>query len=271
MPALPFALALAAWSFLVEPRHLTVRRLSVQSTKWPQLTKPVKVAVITDLHVGCPHLDLKVLETIVERTNRLEADVVILLGDFLIRGVLFGSFIPPRPVAERLGGLRAPHGVISVLGNHDWWYDGYRIWQELERAGITVLENDAHPIDLDGCPIWFAGLADASTRSPDVPLALAGVPEGDPLIILSHDPQVFPDIPRRAVLTLAGQTHGGQINLPFFNPLVTPGHPMEHASGVVRLDGKRMYVSTGIGTSVVAARFNVPPEIVLVTVGPRRP
>ena len=159
--------------------------------------------------------------------------------------------------------------MIAVLGNHDWWYDGGHIWRELKKSGIVVLENDVHAIDAGGGRVWFAGPADSTTRSPDPRGTVAKVPDGEPVIVLSHDPAVFPAVPKRAVLTLAGHTHGGQVNLPFLNPLATPGRHLRHTHGLVREDGKLMYVSSGIGTSVLPARFNMPPELVLVTIGAR--
>jgi hypothetical protein len=265
MVAFPALAAFAAFSFLVEPGRLVVRKVSVKSGKWPKATRPLRVVVIADLHVGAPHVGLRAIERIVEKTNRLHPGVVVLLGDYVIRRVLFGSFVRPREIAKRLGGLKAPLGVIAVLGNHDWWYDGRHVWRELKKAGIVVLENDVHAINAGGGRVWFAGLADSTTRSPDPRGTVAKVPDGEPVIVLSHDPAVFPAVPKRAILTLAGHTHGGQVNLPFLNPLATPGRHLRHKYGLIREGGKLMYVSSGIGTSVLPARFNMPPELVLVT------
>lgn len=259
MVAIPAAAAAVAWSFLVEPSRLVVRKFSIKSGKWPKTIKPLRIVAIADLHVGAPHVDLRTVEKIVNRTNLLRPDVIVLLGDYVIRYVLFGAFVGPRAIARRLGGLKAPHGVIAVLGNHDWWFDGKQVSRELERAGIVVLENSVHAIDADGGRVWFAGLADGTTRTPETQKTVDKVPDEEPVIVLSHDPVVFADVPQRAVLTLAGHTHGGQVNIPFLNA------PQKHPCGFVRGKGKLMYVSSGIGTSVLPARFNMPPELVQLT------
>jgi hypothetical protein len=143
------------------------------------------------------------------------------------------------------------------------------VWRELERAGITVLENDVHAIYPNDERVWIAGLADGLTRKPDARGTVAKAAEGEPVIVLSHDPAEFTHVPPEPVITLAGHTHGGQVNLPLLNPLVPPGRPpLRKARGFVRSGEKLMFVSSGIGTSVIPARFNMPPEIVVLTFGP---
>ncbi len=266
MVAAPALAAMLAWSILVEPASLIVRKVIVKTAKWPAAATPLRMAVIADLHVGSPFNGLDALDRLVARVNRLRPDVVLLLGDYVIHGVAFGSFVSPGTIAERLGRLRAPHGVIAILGNHDYMYGGARVRRHLEDAGIIVLEDQVHPIDTAGGRIWFAGLKDGVSGSPDTKGTIAKASAAEPVIVLSHDPAVFKDVPERGFLTLAGHTHGGQINLPFINPLTTPGRALvKYERGAYRDGKKLMYISAGIGTSILPARFNMRPELLIVS------
>jgi predicted MPP superfamily phosphohydrolase len=152
-----------------------------------------------------------------------------------------------------------------VLGNHDWLNDGERIRRALLEAGIEVLENDAVSLEFGGEVIWVVGLADAAARSPDLETPFALVPEGAPLVVLSHNPDVFPDLPSRPAFVLSGHTHGAQVNVPAVRERITPSrYGARYTGGLFRKEGSVMYSSTGIGTSTVPARFRAPPEIAVV-------
>lgn len=262
--------ALLAWSVLVEPGRLVVRHTAVVSPAWPAGHAPLRIAVLTDLHVGSFRNGLDRLEEVVSRTNEQAPDLVVLLGDFVIHGVAGGRFAAPEPGAKKLGRLRARYGVAAVLGNHDWWYDGERVRAALERTGIRVLENEAVPLGEVRQRFWVAGVGDLWTRHPDIPAALSGVPAGDPVILLTHNPDIFPKVPARVVLTLAGHTHGGQVALPLLGrPVVPSRYGQRYAYGLIVEDGRVLFVSSGIGTSIVPVRFRVPPEIAMVTLSGR--
>jgi len=156
-----------------------------------------------------------------------------------------------------------------VLGNHDWWFDGERIAAALRAQSITVLENDAAELVVDGQDLWLAGIADEMTRLPDAELALARVPVGATVLALTHNPDVFPELPARIALTVAGHTHGGQVALPFFGRLVVPSHfGTRYAAGLIIEGTRRLFVTSGIGTSIYPVRFRVPPEIAVLTLAP---
>jgi predicted MPP superfamily phosphohydrolase len=264
---LGLGLAAAVWGFLIEPGRVRLTELRIETARWPAGRPPLRIAVLGCLHVGAPHIDLDTLDEVIRRINGLEPDLVVLLGDFVIHGVPFGDFVAPEATAGGLARLSARHGVFAVLGNHDWWLDGPRVRRALEGAGIVVLDNEAQVRDLPEGPLWLAGLADDTTRLPDAPGTLAGVPADEPVVVLAHDPAVFFDVPARAVATLTAHTHGGQVYLPFFGALITPGRaPRRFAYGHIREDGKDLYVTAGLGTSILPVRFNMPPEIALVTI-----
>jgi uncharacterized protein len=261
--------ALLTWAVIVEPGQLVVRETRVLSPRWPAGRPPLRVAVLTDLHVGSFRNGLDRLDEVVARTNAKKPDLVVVLGDLVIHDVLLGRFVDPETTAARLGGLRAPYGVVGVLGNHDWWLDGERVRAGLERAGIRVLENDAIPIAEGPRRFWVAGLGDLWTRPVSIVRALASVPADEPVLLLTHGPDVFPDVPPRVALTLAGHTHGGQVALPVVGRLVVPSrYGQRYAQGLVIEDGRALFVSPGIGTSLLPVRFRVPPEISMVTLTP---
>jgi predicted MPP superfamily phosphohydrolase len=201
-------------------------------------------------------------------------DVVLLLGDYYNNGRrpdrwrAAGGPMSIDGVADELGRLRAPLGVYAVLGNHDWWLDGRRIERALTARGIVVLENRA----VAARPgLWLAGLADEMTRDPDPLVALAPVPAGATVLALTHNPDVFPLVPPQVALTVAGHTHGGQLRLPLLGAPVVPSRYGERfAAGHIVEDGRHLFVTTGVGTSIYAMRFGVTPEIVVLTLTPAR-
>jgi predicted MPP superfamily phosphohydrolase len=255
-----------AWGFLVEPRMVKQRNFRLESARWPGHCNELRIAVLGDFQVGAPWFKVKQLDKVVERVNAMEPDLVVLLGDYVIEGVLFGRFVHPPDIARSLGNLKARYGVYSVLGNHDWWHDGEEIRHELEAVGIHVLENESAPVDLPEGRIWIAGLADESTREPCMIKTFSAIPEDEPVIALAHDPITFFNIPERAVVTFAGHTHGGQFRLPLVGtPYSVGGTPRRMAYGLVEEKGRYIYVTSGLGTSAVPARFNMPPEIAMIT------
>src|SRR5262249_41525020 len=148
--------------------------------------------------------------------------------------------------------------------NHDAWYDGPRTRRALESNGIRVLDNEVVEIPVDGTSVWLAGLADLMTGEQAI-LGTIAKAEGT-VVALTHEPDIFPDIPARVAITLAGHTHGGQVALPWIGRRVVPSRYGErYAIGHVVEGGKHLFVTPGIGTSILPVRFGVPPEISVLT------
>jgi uncharacterized protein len=261
--------AFAVKAFWIEPRSLVITRADITVAQWPAQARPLQIAVLTDIQAAGPHVTADRVAEVVAQINALQPDLVVLLGDYVSLMRLSTSHVPPKATAAVLGRLQAPLGVHAVLGSHDWWLDGRYVRRLLEESGIKVYENDARPIEAgDDQHLWLAGLADLSTRSVDLPGTLAQVTDEAPVILLSHSPDVFPEVPERVALTLAGQTHGGQINLPYLGRLIVPSRfGQRYAYGHIVEGGRQMFVSSGIGNAILPARYGVPPEIVLLRVG----
>lgn len=258
---------LALWAFVIEPSRLVLRETPITLPSWPANLKGLRIAVISDLHAGSPFITLDKIHLIVEMTNGARPDLILLPGDFVIQGVPGGKFMEPEVMASALKGLRARFGVFATLGNHDWWYNARRVRKSLENAGITVLENDAVMIERDSAAIWVVGIGDKWEGKPDIASALARVNDSAPIIALTHNPDIFPSIPAKVALSIAGHTHGGQVALPIIGrPIVPSDFGERYAAGHIIEGSKHLFVTTGVGTSILPVRFRVPPEISLLTI-----
>lgn len=239
------------------------------SVAWPATTGP-RIAVLTDLHVGSPFNDLDRLRDIVRRTNAAGPDVVCILGDLVIHGVRGGTFVPPEEIATVLADLKAPAGVFAVLGNHDAWFDHDRVERALRKNQVRVVEDTAVRIGVGGSAWWLAGVSDLWTGRHDINAALAAVEDdGRPVILMTHNPDLFPDVPPRVALTLAGHTHGGQVWLPIIGrPIVPSEFGQRFAAGHIVEDGRHLYVATGVGTSILPVRLGVRPAVPVIRIVP---
>lgn len=248
---------LAVYAVVIEPGRLVVREVPLALFDWPAERDGYRIAVLSDLHVGSPHVDLDKLAQVVAETNALKPDLIVLAGDYVIDGVIGGGKVDMHEIARVLAGLSAPEGVYAVLGNHDNWNDPAHITHELEANGIPVLE--ARKVKLKA-GVWLVGIPDCYTRPYQLDRALEGVT--GPTIALTHSPDIFPQVPSTVALTIAGHTHGGQVYVPLLGRPVVPSRFGErYAMGVVQENGHTLFVSAGIGTSILPVRFLTPPEI----------
>src|SRR6266542_4356261 len=254
------------WALWFEPASLTVTEERV-SLRW-SVRRPLRIAILTDLHVGSPFNSIAKLRDTVDRTNAAQPDVICILGDLVIQGVIGGHFVAPEEIAVELKRLRAAAGIVGVLGNHDGWFNHDRVQDALGRNGIRVLEDTAARLDTPAGPLWIAGISDLWTGRHDIASALAAVKDdGAPVILLTHNPDVFPVVPKRVALTLAGHTHGGQVRLPFLGrPIVPSRFGQRFAADHIVEGGRHLFVATGLGTSILPVRFRVPPAVTILTI-----
>jgi uncharacterized protein len=258
---------IVGWAFFIEPNRLVIRHETLQINNWPSELSNLKIAVLSDMHIGSSFIDEEKVRYIVEQTNQLQPDMIVILGDYIAGNGRASHRVEPEVFGPMLKGFRAPLGVYSVLGNHDWWYDGLKVRAALEANGIKVLENEVFRLEIRGKPVWLVGLADLWTRRQRINDTIAGVPEGDTIIALTHNPDIFPQVPQRVPLLLAGHTHGGQVRFPLIGPVVDSSRfGNRYVRGHVVENGHDLFVTTGIGTSIFPVRFGVPPEIVLLTI-----
>jgi len=286
------AAGLGGYAFGYEPRvRLAVTRYAPAVPNWPRALS-LRVAVLTDIHTGGFAMPIERLEQIVEATNALQPDLILLLGDF-ITGRDSRHVVLSGLTANALSFLAAPLGTYAILGNHDWWDDPLAqrrkdgptvVGVALDKVGIPVLENDAvRLVHLDQ-PFWLAGLGDmlafivrrtgamsyAFNGRDDLEKTLGRVTDGAPVLLMAHEPDIFPRVPARVSLTLSGHTHGGQVRLFGWSPIVPSEFGNRYAYGHVVEQDRHLIVSAGLGTGTLPVRFGVPPEIVLLTLGQER-
>jgi predicted MPP superfamily phosphohydrolase len=266
----------AGYAGAIEPGlRLIVTEYGLTPPGWPR-DFSLKIAVIADPHAAEPHMSAARIEEIVSATNALAPDLVVLLGDYEANHRFVTRSVPRETWARLWTECRAPLGVRAILGNHDWWFHLPQIRAALDAVGIPVMENDAVRLVHHGRPFWLLGLGDqiAHIRAPghfegvdDLPGTLAKVVDDAPVILLAHEPDIFVEVPERISLTLAGHTHGGQIRLFGYSPVVPSRYGNRFAYGHIVERGRHMIVSGGLGCSIAPVRLGVPPEIVLVRLG----
>lgn len=282
-------IGLAGYAFGVEPLYrLSVTTYRLSPRTWPAGFR-LRLAVVADVHAHRHSMPIARIDEIVSVTNGLGADAVLLLGDYMSGKYWRLPRIAAEDWAPVLGQLRAPLGVHAVLGNHDWWEepDAQRLRRgpvqsrlQLEKAGIPVYENDVVRLTKDGQPFWLAGLADQIAfitgivdgrmvfqGLDDLDGTLARVTDDAPVILMAHEPDIFPKVPDRVALTISGHTHGGQVRLFGWSPIVPSEFGNRYAYGHVIEDERHLIVSGGLGCSILPVRFGVPPEIVVVELG----
>jgi predicted MPP superfamily phosphohydrolase len=249
-------------AFWWEPDSLRVTEYDV-TLNAPAL-KGLRVAVIADLHAGATYIDEAKIDRVVALTNAAHPDLILLAGDYVSDRDDGSLRLPVDTIAHHLAGLEAPLGVYAVLGNHDYEVGPRRVAAALNGAGITVLTNAHAVIARAAGPLVVAGFG----RFPDGARALGGL-ESHKAICFVHWPDDFAYLPSACRLTIAGHTHGGQVALPLVQDLAVKRashHGIRYARGVIEESGRTLFVSSGIGTSVMPVRLGVPPEISLLKI-----
>lgn len=245
-------LLIGVWSIAVEPYILTVRYLTVED----ESLKGLRVLFASDLHYK--RYEKFRLKRDIEKINAQKADIILLGGDF-VNGHKKGQGLNIEIIAEELGKLKSKYGTYTVLGNHDVWQGAAEITEALTKHGITVLKNS----NKKAGSVYIAGVEDLQTQTPDVEKALKGTKP--PVILLTHTPDIIEEVPLSVNLTLAGHLHGGQIRLPVIGAVVAPSkYGTKYAYGFFVVKGRKLFVSKGIGTSILPVRLFCMPEIVLI-------
>src|SRR5438552_3620951 len=150
-------LSAGLWGCFIEPNRLVVHYETIQIENWPTELSGIRIALIGDIHTGAPFINDSKLQRIVELTNQQQPDLIVLLGDYMSPNSWHSHRVEPEVTAAALKGLHAPLGVYTVLGNHDWWYNGQRVWRAFESQGIRVLENDVAEVHWQGGSFWLVG------------------------------------------------------------------------------------------------------------------
>ena len=220
-----------------------------------------RILHISDIHGGSPLYRASVRERLAAAEG-MTVDLVVFTGD------LASQTDAVEDAASALGELEARDGIVAVLGNHDYWMGEEKVSEALAAVGVRVLRNAHMAVERGGDRLYVVGVEDCCyVGRDDLPGALRGVPEGAPVVVATHSPDiVFKPLAARASLILSGHTHGGQVVFPWIGPLYVPTKlGRRRMSGLLSVGGTVLYVNRGLGEISPPMRLNCPPEIALLT------
>jgi uncharacterized protein len=267
-------IALLAYMYSVAVRDPIIRRANLTMPDWPSGTPPIKVMLISDVHVAGPDMQPERLDRIVAQVNAAKPDLVMFAGDFVSDKRLSTKQYDGVQAMAPLAKLNAPMGAVAVMGNHDHWRGLNEMMSALDNAGVRILANEAAQFG----PLVIGGVDDDFTDHANVNGTLAAMERlNDPgktaRIILSHSPDITPQIPHagkpnHVSLILAGHTHCGQIRFPVIGALsYVSRYGDRYACGIIRENGKTIVVGAGLGTSILPFRLGAVPDMWLLTLG----
>ena len=249
-------LSKVAKTALDEANTLTVEEVSIELDRLPAKLAGLKIIHLSDIHHS-RFTDLEHISRAVDIANKLRPDVVFLTGDYVSHDADYIA-----PVAEVLGSLESEFGTFACLGNHDHWTDAELVTHLLRGEGINVLINEGQRFEARGSSFWLAGVDDYMAGKTDVAAALKGSFPDELKLLLAHNPVIFRQAVRANIdLTLSGHTHGGQIKMRDPEKRILPRRKL--SSGLHYRKDSQIYITRGIGTVVVPARYQCPPEITL--------
>ncbi|MDM7923208.1 MAG: metallophosphoesterase [Pyrinomonadaceae bacterium] len=274
------AVCCVLYAYFIEPQRLVVNESEIVAENWDKAYDGFRIVALSDIHAGSNGVDNAKLRRVVETVNSLDADLVVMLGDFVAttrdrKSVL----VPMSEITENLKGMRARYGVFAVLGNHDGWHGDDAVASGLEKAGYRVLQNQIVTIERNGERLRIFGMKDHLqlnswyTFDMMVKHTVAQAGGDGKFLVLEHSPDMFDvmhyykSLGDDFGLMIAGHTHGGQIWLPVIgSPIVPSSLGQRYNRGHIREKGRDLFVTTGIGTTLLPFRFMMPPEIAVITV-----
>lgn len=246
----------------IKPNWVEVKHLRLVLPRLDPAFHGYRLVQISDLHADIS-LTRTHLVDIVERINRQEPDLVAITGDF----VSYHAQPYVKDIAATLSQLRPRDATVAVLGNHDYWVETALIRQTLQQSGIIELNNAIHPIRRGEAVLHIAGVDDFWQNQARLDEVMAQLPAAGAAILLAHEPD-FADISAatgRFDLQISGHSHGGQVILPFFGPLMTPPFSLKYRVGRYQVGGMWLYTNRGLGESSIRLRINCRPEITVFT------
>jgi len=258
MAAAGAAAASAGYLYLNnEAQDLVVERVMIPLIGLKPALEGFKIVQMTDFHLR-PYTKPDFVQKAVELANSLNPDLMVLTGDYVWHE---GEAI--LELAPILAGLNARYGVFSALGNHDIWTDVNLVLQAFQEVRMPVLVNQGIAINAGGQNLYLAGLDDGWSGEPDLEAAMYNAPNGAPVILLYHEPDLADDVSvdPRVSLQLAGHSHGGQIRLPGIGAPLLPYLSWKYDQGLFKVKDMWLYTNRGIGVTNIPIRYNCPPEI----------
>jgi len=261
-------LAVVGDALLLAPNRPRIIRQEFFLPRWPERLNGFTVAMLSDFHYD-PYFSIHPLHAAIAMVNRLHPDLIALTGDFVsvpLVGDETKAAFAAEPCARLLRQMTAPHGLWAVMGNHDDATDAEHVTHALQAENIRVLANQSEPIEQDGSRFWLAGVNDVISGTADLSKTMHGVPAGEPVILLAHEPDFADEASEYPIdLQLSGHSHGGQIRIPFLPPLYLPELAKKYVWGTYHVGPLTLHTSAGLGTIGIPMRLNCPPEVTVLT------
>jgi predicted MPP superfamily phosphohydrolase len=267
------ALAIAGDGTIFEANRPQLVSIEVPLARLDESWDGFRIAQLSDFHYDDLFSAVPLRKAVDIVNQQLQPDLVVLTGDFVTSPLSVprhrsarGAAKPIEACSELLSKIRASSGILAALGNHDMDTDGNYITAVLQSHAIPVLRNRSVSFERGGKRLWFSGVDDVLAGRPDLDLALRGIPPGEPVILLAHEPDWADYVASRPVdLQLSGHSHGGQVRLPLVGAVYLPKLGRKYPWGLRRIGPLTLYTNVGIGTIRVPVRLNCPPEITLIT------
>lgn len=250
------------WATAVEPRWFEVERVEMPLPRLEKSFDGYRIAQLSDIHLG-DGMNQARLDHVVQETNALGANLIVMTGDF----VSSRAELQEKKLAKSLSKLRAPDGVLAVLGNHDHWANAHIVRRALREAGVRELRNDVHVLRRGGAHTYIIGADDPGEGKADIARPVTRLPARGAAILLAHEPDFADEFSLlgRFDLQLSGHSHAGQVCLPFLGPILLPHNGKKYPRGQYQVGDMILYTNRGVGSSGIPVRFNCRPEISLFT------
>ena len=247
----------ASYSVFIERNLVQINRYKVPIDDLPDNFHGFKLVQLTDLHLGFM-VSESFIEGVVQKAKALNPDVIVCTGDYVHAKNTKAEINKVWPILSK---LEAKYGVFSVLGNHDHWADSESSLNWLERSGQNI-RHQCKAIYKGKDRIIIGGSGDYWEDELNIDKAFSSSDEGDCRILLAHNPDsVDTKYKTPLSLVLSGHTHGGQVVIPFYGPLVLPVQNKRYSSGLIETQNTKLFISRGIGWAIYPVRFNCYPEI----------
>ena len=270
IPIFLIIFCLWTWSVFIEPYFLlNEKHAQVVCKNFPKGFENLKIAVVSDIHLGRGPLERMRFKKIVDAVNANSPDIILFLGDYT-NGYYYQTSLSPHTLINTLSQFNAKITKLGILGNHDAIYGVNKIKNVLSKSGITPICNSNQKVSTPYGDFYVAGIADPQTLSYSYSSALKNIPKNAPTIFLTHNPAVVREIPHKVDLVLAGHTHGGQLRLPYIgNIFPLKNTPRKLTSGLSNFNNHAIYTSMGLGTSRFPIRFYCAPEFTILKIIPK--
>jgi len=238
-----------------------VERVKIPILNLPSALDGFRIVQISDIHYY-PFTTIELIDRAVEMANQLKPDLTVLTGDFVWHEVE-----PVFELVPSLAKLNAKYGVYTGLGNHDLWTDAKVVSRAIRQERLPLLVNQGIPISVGQSTLYLASLDDGWSGKPDLAAAMANYPNDAITVLMMHEPDLGPRYApdKRIQLQLSGHSHGGQVRLPFYGPIVLPYLSWKYPMGLYNINGMWLYTNRGLGTTNIPLRVNCAPEITELT------